>query len=219
MSWATPKVDHIAGGAFDYVAANRIESNILWLGGDGTVAKSTDAATAYALCKRDSLGGLSVAALTAASLTASGAIGCASLTASVAIGCASLTALGAIGCASLTVLGAIGVSGNLDVGDSITTKHITVTGNAGIDGYLTVNGQMTGANLTILGAVGVAQNLTSGTLNTGAFGCNGKAAQGAYASGGALAAPDTSYVYTKQIALVNLANNIRSALVANGIMS
>lgn len=53
-------------------------------------------------------------------------------------------------------------------------------------------------------------DITGATVTTTGFGCNGKTAQTAYASGGA--ATDAATTQT-------LANNIRSALIANGIMS
>jgi hypothetical protein len=57
----------------------------------------------------------------------------------------------------------------------------------------------------------------------GAFGCNGTAAQTAYASGGALAAYVTGAfgldTNAHMLALYNLVVAIRAALVANGILS
>jgi hypothetical protein len=86
----------------------------------------------------------------------------------------------------------------------------------------TVNGKglvTTGANIPITGAPG------SFTV-VGAFGCNTKAAQTAYASGGAVANTGSTnvapYGYTTSAqadGIVALLNNIRAALVANGIMS
>jgi hypothetical protein len=71
---------------------------------------------------------------------------------------------------------------------------------------------------------------TSMTVGTG-FGCNGKSPQTAYASGGAVAttaalssAPIETVAYgfttaAQPAALITAVNNIRAALVANGIMS
>ena len=60
--------------------------------------------------------------------------------------------------------------------------------------------------------------------NNGNFGVNGATPQGAYASGGAVVTTTpalTSYGYTlaQATAVLTLVNNIRAALVANGIMS
>ena len=73
----------------------------------------------------------------------------------------------------------------------------------------------------------VPGNTIAGPLNVvTAFGCNGKAAQVALASGGAVVATSstttTPWGYATQgqaDAIVTLLNNIRLALVANGIMS
>lgn len=57
------------------------------------------------------------------------------------------------------------------------------------------------------------------------FGCNGKAAQAAFVSGGAVAATASTstspfgYAQAQADGIVTLLNNIRSALVNNGIMS
>lgn len=67
---------------------------------------------------------------------------------------------------------------------------------------------------------------TAGALTvTGAFGCNTKAAQAAFVSGGAAPAGGTGATAgaydtaAHRDSLITLVNNIRSALVANGIMS
>jgi hypothetical protein len=71
-------------------------------------------------------------------------------------------------------------------------------------------------------------NLTSSILTaSGAFGCNSKTAQTAYASGGAVSTTNLNDLITQQsgtagaemTALSALVANIRAALVANGIMS
>jgi hypothetical protein len=65
--------------------------------------------------------------------------------------------------------------------------------------------------------------LVDGTATiTGAFGCNGKTAQTAYASGGAVTTSAGSYGFAsdaERASLTTLVANIRTALVANGIMS
>lgn len=70
------------------------------------------------------------------------------------------------------------------------------------------------------------QLTSTGTLTTAlGFGCNGKAAQTAFASGGAAPAGGTGATAgaydtaAHRDAAITLLNNIRSALVANGIMS
>jgi len=73
----------------------------------------------------------------------------------------------------------------------------------------------------------VGAGTVTGTMAiSGAFGCNGAAAQTAYASGGAVSSTastnTTPYGYTTAAqadGIVTLLNNIRAALVANGIMS
>jgi hypothetical protein len=73
--------------------------------------------------------------------------------------------------------------------------------------------------LTAAGAFSVTGSITAGT----GFGCNGQAAQTAYASGGALAAYVTGAFGldsdANMSALHALVVKIRAALVANGIMS
>ncbi len=76
----------------------------------------------------------------------------------------------------------------------------------------------------INGAVTGALTVSTTATITGAFGCNTKAAQTSYVSGGAVVATGStlaSYGYTQAQAdaIVTLLNNIRAALVANGIMS
>jgi len=69
--------------------------------------------------------------------------------------------------------------------------------------------------------VGAIANTTSITAGTG-FGCNGSAAQTAYASGGAAATTAGDFGFgsdAQRAALTTLVANIRLALVANGIMS
>lgn len=72
----------------------------------------------------------------------------------------------------------------------------------------------------------ILSGTATGVTVAGAFGCNTKAAQTAFASGGAVAATGATnaapFGYTTAAqadAIVTLVNNIRSALVANGIMS
>lgn len=112
MSWATPKIDWNAALGFDYVAANRIEANVKWLaGGNDNIAQSTDAATAYALAKRDSAGSISFNAIAAASVSVSGALSAATFNGATivagAISGASLAVSGALSGASLAVSGAV----------------------------------------------------------------------------------------------------------------
>lgn len=57
MAFTTPKTDFIASEGFAYTDINATNENIRVLaGGDNTLPLSTDAATAYALAKRDSDG-------------------------------------------------------------------------------------------------------------------------------------------------------------------
>jgi len=54
MAWTTPTIDSDAADGLDYVHLNKIEANVSFLaGGNDDIAQSTDAATAYALAKRD----------------------------------------------------------------------------------------------------------------------------------------------------------------------
>lgn len=111
---------------------------------------------------------------------------------------------------------------------ALATTLATVNANVGAwgtgtqVGTITVNakGLVTAAALTsITGSPGAFTAV-------GAFGCNTKAAQTAAASGGAVATTGATNVvpfgYTTAAqadAIVTLLNNIRAALVANGIMS
>ena len=99
---------------------------------------------------------------------------------------------------------------------SATAMALTTSGATGL--YLGTNGTR---NLTL--ASGGAATLSSSLTVTGAFGCNTKAAQTAFASGGALAGYVTGVFGldsgANMSALHALVVAIRAALVANGIMS
>lgn len=110
-----------------------------------------------------------------------------------------------------------GSSGGLHfrTGSSATLDRITID-KAGLVG---INQPNPTVALDVVGA-----GLFSTTLTvTGAFGCNSKTAQTAYASGGALAAYTTGAFGLDSDAhmtsLYNLVVAMRAALVANGIMS
>jgi hypothetical protein len=98
------------------------------------------------------------------------------------------------------------------------------TGNVGIDcvpaGVLCVNGGVHVGGTTDAGDNNL---LVDGTIKSvGAFGCNNATPQTPYASGGANGASGGAYGYdsaANAYGLVTLVNNIRAALVANGIMS
>ena len=111
---------------------------------------------------------------------------------------------------------------------STTTTLATVLGSPGTYGTgTTVPAVTVNAKGLVTGAA--AQNITGspGSFTAvGAFGCNSKAAQTSAASGGAVVATASTNVapwgYSTQAqadAIVTLVNNIRAALVANGIMS
>ena len=109
----------------------------------------------------------------------------------------------------------------------VTTELMRVYNNVGIG----TTGAL--AKLAVNGGVHVGGDSDPGDNNllvdgtaaiTGAFGCNGATPQTAYASGGAAGGTATSGGYgfvssAEMNAFVTLVGNIRSALVANGVMS
>lgn len=106
--------------------------------------------------------------------------------------------------------------------DSASPGGAAAFWNASNGARILVNGGATTALTLVAGGVTVGVDLTAATK----FGCNGSAPQGAVASGGAVAATGATNVspfgYTTAAqanGIVTLLNNIRTALVANGIMS
>lgn len=124
-------------------------------------------------------------------------------------------------------------TGILIEGVTVNNTQIGINSNADF----TINNFNAGNGNVKVGRVGTGtlaalnDETVGGKLTvTGAFGCNAKTAQTAYASGGALTytgqaygnATQTSYLFASDTdfnALKTLVNNIRAALVANGIMS
>lgn len=94
-------------------------------------------------------------------------------------------------------------------------------------GVVTLTSATPGAlNNVTIGAVTALTGRFTTVTATGAFGCNTKTAQTAFASGGAVTttaatnvAPFGYSTGAQADAIITLLNNIRSALVANGIMS
>jgi hypothetical protein len=75
MAFTTPKVNFVAADGFGYTDINKTNENIRVLaGGDNTLPLSTDAATAYALAKRDADGDIAFRDVAARDVAASGAI-------------------------------------------------------------------------------------------------------------------------------------------------
>ena len=156
----------------------------------------------------------------------------------VLIGSGSQYAVGSVGQGTGITVNA--GAGSLSVALSNTTVTAGDYGAADHTVVFTVNaqGQLTHALSTLieidhtqvagLGTMALqdasAVNITGGTIAIGAFGANGTSPQTAYASGGAVAStPSTlvayGYTQTQADGIVTLLNNIRAALVANGIMS
>lgn len=102
--------------------------------------------------------------------------------------------------------------------------------DSGVGPYMSSDGSywrvLTGGSERLKITSGGTGTFTGTMAISGAFGCNGASAQTAYASGGAVAATGSTnaapYGYTTAAqadGIVTLLNNIRAALVANGIMS
>lgn len=102
--------------------------------------------------------------------------------------------------------------------------------DTGVGPYMSSDGSywrvITGGSERLKITSGGAGTVTGTMAISGAFGCNGAAAQTAYASGGAVSSTAATnaapYGYTTAAqadGIVTLLNNIRAALVANGIMS
>jgi hypothetical protein len=123
--------------------------------------------------------------------------------------------------------------GNFDVGSSWQLYVSGGSGNSRINfgqaqqlkmGFNNTNAVFTLTSGTYLFDKGVQSTSGSLVAFTG-FGCNSKSAQTAYASGGSVSTTGSalvSYGYTTAAqadGIVTLVNNIRAALVANGIMS
>ena len=122
------------------------------------------------------------------------------------------------------------------IGSTLTTESLTLrpnganttTGQVIICSTLTSTSKTTGS-LKVLGGAGIAGPMFAAAVtadsvtSVGGFGCNTKAAQTAYASGGALAAYGTGAFGfdsgANASALHAMVVSIRAALVANGIMS
>ena len=133
-----------------------------------------------------------------------------------------------------TLLGGYGAQGtgntlsNLWLGAAYNSTWMTLTSSQVALQPTTDSSSSTTGSFTVAGGAGIAKKLfvgTSLTVTTG-FGCNGKSAQTAYASGGAVASTastnSTPYGFTTAAqanGIVTLLNNIQAALVANGIMS
>jgi len=103
--------------------------------------------------------------------------------------------------------------------------RLTHNGNVGIGTTTPASKLSINGGLHVGGDSDAGDNniLVDGTATiTGAFGCNGKTAQTAYASGGAVTTSAGTYGFssdTERANLTALVANIRAALVANGIMS
>jgi len=133
-----------------------------------------------------------------------------------------------------TLLGGYGAQGtgstlsNLWLGAAYNSTWMTLTSSQVALQPTADSSSSTTGSFTTAGGAGIAKKLfvgTSLTVTTG-FGCNGKSAQTAYASGGAVASTSstnsTPYGFTTAAqanGIVTLLNNIQAALVANGIMS
>lgn len=118
--------------------------------------------------------------------------------------------------------------GEVAAGGTITNFHGAYIKNPTGDGAVTnnyglyiENQNKGGTNYSIYSAGGA--NYFVGSLQTNAgFGCNTKAPQVAYASGGAVTTSAGSYGFgsdAERVNLTTLVSNIRTALVNNGIMS
>lgn len=132
-----------------------------------------------------------------------------------------------------------GSSGSCTGNSATATTAAACSGNtAGSSGSCTGNSAtattVTAAAQPAITSVGILTSMTSsGAVQgatvraTGAFGCNSKAAQTAYASGGMPSLTATGFQnnpaglgnITEVNNLITLITNIRAALVANGIMS
>jgi hypothetical protein len=132
---------------------------------------------------------------------------------------------------SATNSGAIpGTFTSLAVSGAVTGTGFTnlFASPSSIGGTVPAAGGFTTLGATSFSCSGASaiQALTATTVKaSGAFGCNGAVMQTAYASGGAVVTTGAAlsvYGYTSAAqanAIVTLLNNIRAALVANGIMS
>lgn len=110
-------------------------------------------------------------------------------------------------------------AGILSTTDATDATSATAAALKSAGGIAAVKGQWIGGTSRLVGAVQMDSTLTV----TGAFGCNGQAAQTAYASGGALAGYATGAFGldsdANMSALHALVVAMRAVLVANGIMS
>ena len=112
---------------------------------------------------------------------------------------------------SYTAGGTFAITPSTVAGGATFTTPVFSISPAGVSSF--------GSNAVSMGAL----TATTGTFS-GAFGCNTKTAQTAYASGGSVVTTTpalASYGYTlaQATAILTLLNNIQAALVANGIMS
>lgn len=106
-------------------------------------------------------------------------------------------------------------------GTTATSVTVTITGASMTLTQSTDSSSVSTGSIITAGGVGIAKSLTVGT----GFGCNSKTPQTAFASGGAAPAGGTGTAAggwdtaAHRDSAITLLNNIRSALVANGIMS
>lgn len=122
-------------------------------------------------------------------------------------------------------------------GDASHTFVVTVNASGQISAIIPTSIVIANTQVSGLGTMSTENSnfvtITGGTVSglsslqaNGAFGCNSAAAQAAYASGGAVSSTGSTnvspYGYTTAAqanAIVTLVNNIRTALVSNGIMT
>lgn len=168
------------------VTASAVNAYALGVAGPSTL--STLTADTIAVGQLSVSGGVSFSTVTAASLTASGAIAAASLTTSGDIAAASLTTPGAIVAASLTTSGAIAAA-SLTTSGAIVAASLTTSGDIAAASLTTSGaiaaGAIAAASLTTSGAIAAASLTTSGAITAASLTASGAIAAASLTTSGA----------------------------------